>query len=249
MATSAQTSAAVSSTKRTASGAGKYFYFFMSLLVAAVVIYGFSHTVNQNLIHATPPRPWLLWVHGTLFSAWVAFFILQSSLVRTRNVGIHRTLGWFGAALAASMTVVGITTAIVMRRFDLRFEPADVAGPVAFIIVPFWDIACFTVLFWLAVNWRRKPELHRRLMLMATCVLTAAAWGRMPNQTFAFYWFYSGVDALIFLGILRDLVVTKRVHRAYLVALPVLVAGQVFVMRTLMSGAPWWVRISNAIVR
>jgi hypothetical protein len=208
----------------------------MSLLIAAVVIYGFSHTVNQNLIHAAPPRPWLLWVHATLFSCWVAFFIMQSGLVRTHNVPIHRRL-------------VGIATAIVMRRFDMRFESADAAGPAGFIIVPFWDITCFTVFFWLAVNWRKKPEMHRRLMLIATCALTAAAWGRMPNQTFAFVWFYSGVDALILLGALRDLIVMKRVHRVYWYALPALVVGQVFVMRTLLSGASWWARIANAILR
>jgi len=249
MATSAQTSPAVSSKKRAAGGAGKYFYFFMSLLIAAIVIDGFSHTVNQNLIHGNPPRPWLLWVHATLFSAWVAFFILQSSLVRTSNGLSHRTLGWFGAALAIAMTVVGFATAIVMRRFDMRFEPADMAGPSAFLIVPFWDITCFSAFFWLAMNWRRKPEMHRRLMLIATCALTAAAWGRMPNQTFAYVWFYSGVDALILLGVLRDLFVMKRVHRVYWYALPVLVVGQVFVMRTLLSQAPWWTRIANRILR
>jgi hypothetical protein len=248
MATSAQTSAHVAKS-RASSAAGKYFYFFMSLLVAAVVIYGFSHTVDQNLVHATPARPWLLWVHGSLFSAWVAFFILQSALVRTRNVPIHRLLGWFGAALAIAMTVVGFTTAIVMRRFDMRFEPPEIAQPAGFLIVPFWDITCFTVLFWLAVSWRRKPEMHRRLMLIATCVLTAAAWGRMPNQTFAFVWFYSGVDALILLGVVRDLFVMKKVHRVYWYALPVLIVGQVFVMRTLLSGAPWWTRIANVILR
>ena len=249
MAASAQTSARVAQKSRAVNVAGQYFYFFMSLLIAAVVIYGFSHTVDQNLIHATPARPWLLWVHGTLFSAWAAFFILQSALVRTRNVSVHRMLGWFGAVLASAMTLVGVATAIVMRRFDMKFEPADVAGPAAFLIVPFFDITCFTVLFWLAVNWRRKPELHRRLMLIATCVLTAAAWGRLPNQTFAYVWFYSGVDALILLGVVRDLVVIKRVHRVYWYALPVLIAGQVFVMRTLLSGAPWWARIANWILR
>ena len=140
MATSAQTSAHVAKS-RASSAAGKYFYFFMSLLVAAVVIYGFSHTVGSK------PGP------------------CDS-----------------GAAMAA-MTVVGFTTAIVMRRFDMRFEPPEIAQPAGFLIVPFWDITCFTVLFWLAVSWRRKPEMHRRLMLIATCVLTAAAWGRMPNQT------------------------------------------------------------------
>src|SRR6202044_2912588 len=142
MATSARASASVPSKNKTASGVGRYFYFFMSLLVAAVVIYGFSHTVDQNLIHAAPPRPWLLWVHGTLFSAWVAFFIVQSGLVRTHNVSVHRKLGWFGAGLAVAMTLVGFATAIVMRRFDMRFESADAAGPPGFLIIPFWDITC-----------------------------------------------------------------------------------------------------------
>lgn len=224
------------------------FYFAMSLLIAAVVIYGFSHTINQNLLHATPPRPLLLWVHATLFSGWVAFFVLQTSLVRTRNVALHRRLGWFGAGLAAAMTVVGFATAIVMRRFDLRFLPADVAGPAAFLLVPFFDVTAFAVFFWLAIVWRRKPELHRRLMLMGTCALTSAAWGRMPNATFASVWFYSGVDALILLGVVRDLIVMKRVHRVYWYGLPALVVAQVFVMRTLLTLSPWWVRIANAIV-
>ena len=35
----------------------KYFYFCMSLLIPVVVIYGFSHTVDRDLIHATPVAP------------------------------------------------------------------------------------------------------------------------------------------------------------------------------------------------
>ena len=85
----------------------KNFYLGMSLLVAAVVIYGFSHTVDQNLIHAVPSRPWILWAHGILFSSWLLFFILQSALVRIHNVKMHRTLGWFGAGMAVLITVVG----------------------------------------------------------------------------------------------------------------------------------------------
>jgi hypothetical protein len=249
MATSTRASASVSSKSRAASAVGRWFYFGMSLLIAAVVIYGFSQTINQNLIHATPPRPWLLWVHGTLFSAWVAFFIMQSGLVRSHNVPIHRRLGWFGAGLAVAMTVVGVATAIVMRRFDMRFEPADVAGPSTTLIMSFFDIACFAAFVWLAVIWRRKPEMHRRLMLIATISLTAAAFARMPNATFANVWFYSGVDGLILLGVSRDLFVLKRVHRVYWYALPVLVVVQVFVTRMMLSPAAWWVRVANAIVR
>jgi hypothetical protein len=34
----------------------KYFYFAMSLLIAAIVVAGFSRTVNQNLFHPAIPR-------------------------------------------------------------------------------------------------------------------------------------------------------------------------------------------------
>src|SRR5271169_6258645 len=81
----------------------KYFYFFMSLLFAAIVVTGFSRSVNQNLFHAAPSRPFLLWIHGAAFSGWIVFYIFQSALVRTRHVTWHRFFGWFGAGLAALM--------------------------------------------------------------------------------------------------------------------------------------------------
>ena len=70
----------------------KYFYFFSSLLVAAVVVCGFRRTIEEKLVHAAPPRPFLLYVHGVVFFAWVLFFMLQSGLVRIRRVEWHRRL-------------------------------------------------------------------------------------------------------------------------------------------------------------
>ncbi len=222
----------------------KYFYFCMSLLVALVVVYGFSHTVNQNLIHATPERPWLLWVHGAVFSGWVVFFILQSALVRTRNVKLHRTLGWFGAGLASVMTVLGISTAMVMDRFDfVHFHYPDSK---TFFAVQLLDMVSFTTLFWLAVYWRKKPELHRRLILMATCALTAAAFARFPGMGPKFAYF--GVDGLILLGVAWDLIVNRKIHAAYRYALPALVVLQTFMVELWLRHPEWWVRVTNAIM-
>ncbi len=150
----------------------QYFYFFMSLLVAAVLVYGFSHTIDQNLIHPKIPRPRLLYLHAALFTGWPVFFILQSLLVRTHNVRIHRTIGWFGAGMGTLIPLVGMTTAVTMARFDmmqLKMNNAD-----ADMIIPMWDMVAFTPAFVLAIYWRKKPEFHRRLHLIAICVLTAA---------------------------------------------------------------------------
>jgi hypothetical protein len=223
----------------------RYFYFAMSLLVAAMVVWGFSHTVNQNLFHASPPRPLLLWFHGAAFSAWVLFFIFQSALVRTRNVKWHRFFGWFGVGLATVMVVLGATIAIVMGRFDtaVLHEP----GSDAFLIIPLYDMLAFGLLIGLAVWWRKKPEFHRRLIFIATCCLLDAAYGRF-DYLFNHNLFMYCIDATILLGVARDLLVDRRIHRVYLVSLPALIACHAFVIHTYTSASSWWVRIADRML-
>jgi hypothetical protein len=70
----------------------------------------------------------------------------------------------------------------------------------------------FCTAFALAIRWRKKPEFHRRLMLVASCCLTAAAFARFPFITITEIRWYGGVDLLILLGVLHDLVVIRKVH-------------------------------------
>lgn len=223
----------------------KYFYLCMSLLIAAVVVYGFSQTVENKLMHGNPRRPILLWVHAVLFSSWVAFYITQSVLVRIRKVKLHRTLGCAGAALGTSMVVVGPWVAVVMARFDtiqLHRVSRD-----AFLIVPLSDMAAFAICFGLAILWRTNPERHRRLMLIATCALTGAAFGRMPIMHAPLY-FYSGIDALILLGVLRDLAVSRRIHTVYLIVIPLLVSGQMVAAHVLLHRSAFWISIAHKLL-
>ncbi len=222
----------------------KYFYFAMSLLAVALVIAGFGRTVNGNLLHADIPRPSILWVHAAAFSTWVLFFVLQSALVRTHNVRVHRSLGWFGAALGAFMVPLGLATAVIMAHFkNHQLHEADAA---LFLSIPFLDITCFAILFTLAVYWRRKPELHRRFIFIATCVLLAAAFGRLPYLDHSGF-FYAGVDAVILLGVVRDLLVNRRVHTIYRIALPALIVLQACAAYMAFDAPGWWAKLAHAI--
>ncbi len=223
----------------------KYFYLSMSVLIAGIVVWGFNKTVDHNLIHAVPRRPLILWFHGAVFSSWVLFFIFQSALVRTHNVKWHRFFGWFGVALGSVMVPLGITTSIVMGRFDAHIlhEP----GGDAFLIVPWFDMLAFATLFGLAILWRRKSEFHRRLVFIATCGLLDAAFGR-TDYIFNHNLFFWCLDGVILLGVARDLVVNRRIHKVYLVALPVLVVCQMFVVHTYASASAWWLRIADRIL-
>jgi hypothetical protein len=236
----------LSRTTRRGGPLDQYFYFFMSLLIPVIVVYGFSRTVGQRLIHPAVPPPFILYVHAAVFSGWVLFFIFQSALVRTHNVKLHRLTGWFGVALGVMIPVLGISTAITMARFNiLHFHSTDAAS---FLIVPLFDILCFTISFALAIYWRKKPEFHRRLVLIASCALTAAAFGRFPPQLLPPVVFYAGVDLLILFGVARDLIVAKRIHRVYRYALPAFILGQTVVMYTATHSLPYWLKITHAIV-
>lgn len=224
----------------------KYFYFAMSLLVAASVIWGFSHTVGGNLLHPAVRPPRILWLHGAVFSAWVAFFIFQSALVRTRNVKWHRFFGWFGAGLGTLMVPLGLATAIAMVHFETY--TLHEAGRYKFFIIPCYDMLAFGTCFALAVAWRKNPERHRRLIFVATCALLAAAFARFHPYLRTSGLFYLCLDATIALGVLRDLLVNRRIHKVYLVTLPAFVAAQSLVVYVFHAGPQWWIRFARTVV-
>jgi hypothetical protein len=222
-----------------------YFYFFMSLLFATIVVVGFSRTVNGNLIHAAPPRPFLLWIHGAVFASWVVFFLAQSTLVRVRRVSWHRFMGWFGAGLAAVMVPLGVTIAIVMARFNTaQLHQSDAA---AFLGIPFYGMLAFGVIIALAIYWRKRPEFHRRLMFVGTCGLMDAAFARF-DFVFDHSLFFVCVDLLIALGVVRDLVVDGRVHKVYRYALPALIVGQSLAIYLWRVGPAWWRMVTRPIL-
>jgi hypothetical protein len=223
----------------------RYFYFTMSLAMSGLVVWAFSRTVGEHLFHATPPRPLLLWMHGTAFAGWMMFFILQSALVRVRSVNLHRSLGWFGAALATAMVVLGFSVAVVMTRFDsavLHQKNVD-----SFLSIPFEDMIIFGVCVALAVLWRSSPDYHRRLLFIATCQLMDAAIGRF-DFWFDHNLFYIGLDLLIVLGMVRDKIVDGRVHKVYLYALPPIIVLQNLAIYAWRANPAWWQAITHSIL-
>lgn len=235
---------------------GSYFYFLMSLVVAVVVVYGFSHTTKDKLIHPAVAPPIVLYVHAAVFSAWVLFFLFQSALVRMGMVKWHRLIGWIGVGLGLAVFVVGVETAIAMGRFNIfHFHRRYPEGA---LLISFFDITAFTIPFALAIYWRKKPEFHRRLQFMATCALTAAAFGRFPRLFLAspgqnpalrgfLIWvaLYAGVDLLISLGTLRDWAVNRQIHPVYRYGLAAFLVFQVGMLYTLVRHSAWWLKTSR----
>ena len=223
----------------------RFFYLGMSLLVAAVVIFGFSHTIGDNLLHPDRPRPLILPIHAMVFSAWVALFITQSALVRSSKRAWHRRLGIFGAVLGGILPALGIATALVMAHWH---GAGDGTGHAA-LSLPFNDMLTFSIDFGLAIHYRQRPEFHRRLMLMATCCLTGAAFARFPESMVPANGFYACIDLLILLGVLRDLFVTRRVHAVYRYGLPCMLVSQTIAQYLMLAAPAPWLAITHRIMQ
>jgi hypothetical protein len=234
---------------------GRYdrvFYGSIAAAMALMAVMGFAPTYYWRLFSGGPtatisggPFTTLVHVHGALFSAWVALFIVQTALISARRVAVHRRLGIAGAVLAAAMIAAATTTAIGMAK---RGGTAPGIPPLAFFAVPFFDMVMFAAFIVAALVLRRKKEAHKRLMLLAYVSIMAAPAARLPGVLplgpFAFY----GI-AFVFLvaGIIYDVAVRRRVHPAYLWGGALLVAS--VPLRLAISGTAAWTAFAQAVTR
>jgi hypothetical protein len=196
------------------------FYLAISLLMLAVVTYGFSHTIGPGLLHTQRPvrDVILLSIHGAVFYGWMLFMVAQSALVRFRHIRLHRLLGWFGAADAALVLIMGLWATF--------HQPA----PLAIETVGVLSMAGFGVPVALAILWRKRPAYHRRLLLIGTAMLTNAAFARFPGTYLPGHFFYAGTDLLIAIGVAHDLWKERSVHTVYRYAMPILLAAEIAVL-------------------
>lgn len=224
---------------------GRYFYFCMALLMAGLAVRAFSHTIDAGLLHASPPRPLLLWFHGACFSAWIVLFLAQSALVRVRKVRVHRTLGWFGAALAATMVVSGFIVSVVMLRFEITVLHRE--NVASFLSILWCDLIIFGACMALAIYFRKRPEYHRRLVFLASCQLTQATFVRF-HYIGHHNLFFPALDVLIVAGMLRDLVADGRINTVYRYAFPAMIVLQAVAMYLMRVNPSWWQAATLAIL-
>lgn len=218
------------------------FYTGIAIVMLFTALVGFSRTYFLGLIfgHATTitgrvPNA-TVHLHALLFTSWLALLIVQTSLVATHRVKVHRKLGYFGVALGAAMIVVGGRLAVEAAR--LGAVPPG-ANPWGFMAIPFGDITTFAIFLLGAVLWRNDKDKHKRLMILATACLMSAAlfrWpGILPLGPLAAYGF-----TLLFpiAGAVYDRWSRGRVHPVYWWGLGLIVLG--IPVRVALLSSPAW---------
>lgn len=221
------------------------FYVSMSVVCAGIIFAGFARTYFLKAFFHTPQLRPLLQLHGAIFTCWLLLLIAQTSLVAAKRTDIHRKLGVAGGVLAALMVVLGYIVAVHAAQ---RGHAPHGIPPLAFLVIPLGDIFTFTVLVASALIYRRQPEMHKRLMLLATIAILAPGIGRLP---FAFINsavpIYALVDAVLLICVAYDLFTRKRVHPAYIWGGLFLVFSQV--LRLALAGTHAWTVFAQWLIR
>jgi len=199
----------------------RLFFGGMAVAMALTVFAGFAPSYFLRFVlHGTSPTGTammspLLHFHAAAFTAWMVLFVVQTALVATHRVRVHRRLGVAGGVLAVAMVVLGVAVAL-----DAVVRGAAPPGvdPRAFLVVPLGNMATFSLFVAAALWLRRKKEAHKRLMVLAYLGLLVAAAARLPGVlplgpaapfALAFLPFLAA-------GVLYDWVTRRKVHPVYL---------------------------------
>jgi hypothetical protein len=207
------------------------FYVSMAAIFAFIAFSGFFVTFWLPVTRGTFAGSPMLHLHGLLFTLWTLFFLSQALLVANGGLRHHKAWGLAGISLATAMVFVGLAVAIdgLERRLELGY--GDAAR--AFAIVPVTAVCLFGGLVAAAVANLRRPEWHKRFMLVATAALLQPAIARYfflaagktdaavrqagPPPAVEFTMMPAFVaDVLIVAAILYDWKARGRPHPAYL---------------------------------
>lgn len=151
------------------------FYVTMACIFVAIAFGGFFETYWLQVAQGTFTGSPLLHFHGLLFFAWTLFFLSQATLVANRKLRAHRAWGLLGISLATAMVFTGAIVALENLQSKVTQYGNDAR---AFLIVPLGAMFLFGLFVTAAIVNVRRPEWHKRLMLVATTALLQAAVAR-----------------------------------------------------------------------
>lgn len=216
------------------------FYLLAGLLSLGAVLIGFSTTYLLPMARRSLSVPATVHLHGALSFAWVLLFIVQCWLVKQQRTPLHRRLGQFGLPLAIGILASGVATGLWATGRDLpRFGEEAYGGLTGTVT----SLTLFTILVAAAVTLRRRPDWHKRLLLLATVVVLWPAWFRwrhllpfVPRPEILLALIVADLPILV--AAVRDRIVYGRVHPAWL-----WVGSAVFVEQCVelwLFGSPAW---------
>lgn len=219
-------------------------YILVAILTPLIVLAGFARTYYLKGFFSTPELPSrFVHLHGIVMTLWIALFVVQVSLIATKRTRVHQRLGVLGAILALVVFVVGVLTALYAAA-----RLATVSA-LQFLVIPLGDMVSFAVLIGLALYYRRRLEIHKRLMLLGALNVLTPAIARIPLdfiQNGGPLVFFGLTDLCLLACVAFDTFKHRRLHPVFLWGSILLILFQP--ARVLLAGTDVWIKFATTLV-
>lgn len=240
--------------------------------VIVLNVLGFAPAMRETVTRFGPPSP-LVVAHGLVAAAWLLLFLVQAILVMTGRTRIHRRVGLAGPLLASAMVALTVPTVTheAKRGYDFSGDiqrgafapgalpPIEERVQIATvgILPPLLGTLNFTILIAVGLWYRRRPEIHSRLMLLSLLLLAFVPVLHLGGHLIA-HWpsHYRLIttavpllgNALLFVVAARDWIGHRRIHPVSLwIPVALIVEGAVLI--GLVSPLPAWRHLAGWLVR
>ncbi len=235
----------------------RYFYLWMAGAFVLVAFGGFSPTYWAPVAAGTFHAPYIIHIHGMLMFAWTCFFFAQTALVATGRTMNHRSWGLAGISLFSilAFSILVGEEAVLRRNEAVGF--GDAARRFAAVTLCAWPL--LVTVFTLAIVNIRRPQVHKRLMLLlmtgmmtpaiARVFVTLFAAGAPPGPPPAFVSLPPALvaDLLLVAAMVHDWRTRGKPHSVYVIGGAVLLAQQVLTVP--FAATDTWMGIAKAFQR
>ncbi|MBS0417264.1 MAG: hypothetical protein JSR66_06105 [Proteobacteria bacterium] len=233
------------------------FHLWMAGVFVLIAFGGFTPTYWLPLANGAIHVPPIVHVHGFLLFSWTLFYFSQTALIASGRTISHRSWGLFGIALFSVMICSIIATRVTMLKLDDAHGVGEAGKRFSAVVV--LALPLMIGLFATAIANIRKPEVHKRLMLVLLASMMTPAIARvfltflapagaaaagppppfvaLPPSLVAFM--------LIVVAMVYDWRTRGRPHKAY-------VYGGLFFLVEIfavvpVSGTQWWLSVATAL--
>jgi hypothetical protein len=201
------------------------FFTILGLTMLVLAVGGFWPQYFSAVTGRAPEATtqfWLIHLHAALFTLWLIMYISQASLIMTGRARVHLRMGPWHAGYGFAIALVGLYAAgFLAGRLGEREKDFEAAAQ--FVFFPVIDMVYFAGFLAAAVIYRKRPDLHKRAMFVATFSIAVVGLGRLVGRTgieSAVLWQPLNIAPLL-IALAYDLFVCRRVYTLIAVGLVV----------------------------
>lgn len=163
------------------------FYLIITIVLLLFVLIGFTRTFYLRPFFEQPERwqldklPLVYVIHGIILTLWYILLVMQSTLINTRKLSIHKKLGYAMTFLAVLVIVTGIQVVMDSTPRSIRMglldpeslnEMRDQSIP---LFLDLSSLVVFTITLGIAFIYRSVPILHRTAVLIGSMAFMVVA--------------------------------------------------------------------------